>query len=641
MRYFYYPLSTKDFSFENIFASESISPHAFYNLRGFGIDYFYKIPLMHHEQALILYNAPPKYELPSDGGDAAKFILAIAEETLDHNDILLIKEGIIGYQKTIYLNKDNFKVFFFSEKERKIAFLKSETSLPTKGLKKYASNFFLIPESECQSFDTTNIANLDFGLGLTGSHILSDRRFNHFKGFIYGISIGLLTSKSNEEIHIRRVFREIMNCFAELKNRSEHSGRNPENKYNKSFSYSQQAPLDVYDRKLRASIKEAEELFSRLFPGEGFSEEKLVKFMQEKYSFRLRSAESAQQYVDHAILDQQLFGDAKFSKLKSLYLKNGAPETPLLHFDILKDQADNFLKNTKYNPNWSGSNKEAANEKFKESLFELGKFIEAKFLQGTADKNVELGVIHFNFEKNEVAFNKGFQSLNNGLIEEYSSILNAIFRNIKSGRGDTKKENILSIVTQIGSVFSKSKSPKSSQLYQYLNNEISSYSIDKVSSVVLKNFVAFIFNPDSIEKLESYLEAKEIDEKWIAYSFWCAYNGFANSSGNFVKPIFETGNIALQKSLDNYLQDMLLTSFGDPDNKGKTVDTHLLKTQDFFEKYIAGKHPVSFDDFRHIIRADNLEQILKELNEKGNISKKDGRKIIEAYKEFTNASMLF
>jgi hypothetical protein len=641
MRYFYYPLSTRDFSFENIFASESISPHAFYNLRGFGIDYFYKIPLMHHEQALILYNSPPKYELPSDSGDAAKFILAVAEETLDQNDILLIKEGIIGYQKTIYLNKDNFKVFFFSEKERKIAFLKSETSLPTKGLKKYANNFFLITEAECQSFDTTNIANLDFGLGSTGNHILFDRSFNHFKGFIYGISIGLLTSKTNEEIHIRRVFREIMNCFAELKNRSEHSSRNPENKYSKSLSYSQQAPLDVYERKLRASIEQAEDLFSRLFPGEGFSEEKLVKFMQEKYSSRLKSAESAQLYINHAILDQQLFGDAKFSKLKDLYLRNRANETPLLHFDILKDQAENFLKNTKQNSSWSGSNREAANEKFKESLFELGKFIEAKFLQGTSDKNVELGVIHFNIEKSEVVFDKGFQSLNNGLIEEYSSILNSIFKNIKSGRGDTKKENILSIVTQIGSVFSKSKSPKSSQLYQYLNNEISTYSIDKVSSIVLRNFVAFIFNPDSIEKLESYLEAKEIDEKWIAYSFWCAYNGFANTSGNFVKPIFETGNVAIQKSLDSYLQNILLMPAVNAVAAVESGSDRLVKSRDFFEKYIAGKHPVSFDDFLRGIHTDNMDQILKELKEKGNISKKEGRKIIEAYKEYINAAMLF
>jgi len=34
---------------------------------------------------------------------------------------------------------------------------------------------------------------------------------------------------------------------------------------------------------------------------------------------------------------------------------------------------------------------------------------------------------------------------------------------------------------------------------------------------MMKNFVAFTFNPNSFEKLEAFIEAKEIEEKWMAY----------------------------------------------------------------------------------------------------------------------------
>lgn len=115
---------------------------------------------------------------------------------------------------------------------------------------------------------------------------------------------------------------------------------------------------------------------------------------------------------------------------------------------------------------------------------------------------------------------------------------------------------VLPIVENVGNLLSKGKHTKTSQLYQYLNNEINVYSLEKVSSVVMQNFVAFVFNPDSIEKLENFTETKSIEERWMSFAFWCAYNGFANTSKNFVKPIFESGNRDLQRSIDFHLRNL-------------------------------------------------------------------------------------
>ncbi len=650
MKYYYYPLCTKDFSLENIFATESLSPISFYSARGFGIDYFYRIPKINHEKTLILFNEPPKYELETSTGDAVKFILAITESCIDESEIIFINEGIIGYQKTIYLNKDNFKILFFNDKEQKITSLKSEMSLPTKGLKKYEDNFSIISESDCKTFDTSNIDQLKLDPYLLTEELAYDRKYNYFKGYIYGLSTGLIASKTKEEIQIKRSLQEITNRFAEFKNRTEMSSKAKPVKSVKA-TWTQSTSVIDYEKKLKNAISAAENLFGELYPGEQFSEIKLVAFLQKKFGNRLRTLDEAQKYVDYAILDEEILDRSSFSKLKSFFIKNNSTGNPIYRFEVLKEQIIKFSKGS-----GPDSNKDAANEIFKKNLFELEKIVDEMFLKKTSSGEIDLSGIQFNYEKNEVVVKEGFQSLNKELTSEFTLISNSILRNTKFGRGEAKRESILAIVEQIGSVFSKNKGARATQLYQYLNNEINEYSMDKVSSVVMRNFVAFAFNPDSIEKLDSFIEAKEIDHKWMAYSFWCAFNGFANTSRNLVKPIFDTDNTYLQNYLDNYLQSQFSnpTEFKKGDNKSSSAtivgpakqdtlnqETIQNKSMEFFQKFIAPKYTIQFEDFFQILCIKNKETAIKELKEKGGIPKKDGKKLVDAYQELINASILF
>jgi|GEM_PF-1803803 hypothetical protein len=650
MRYYYYPLCTKDFCFENIFATESLSPICFYHARGFGIDYFYRIPKINHEKALILFNEPPKFELGTSVGDAIKFILAIQEDAIDLNEIVTVEEGIIGYQKTIYLNQGNFKILFFSDKDQKIARLKSEMSLPTKGLKKYENNFSIISESDCKGFETDNIERLKLDDLQLNDEIAYDRKYNYFKGYIYGITAGLIGSKTNEEIQIRRTLQQIINSYAEWTNRMPTSSKVKQIKSSKPPN-TQSSFLFDYEKKLQSAIITAENLFAQYFPGEEFSEMALAAFLQKKFSDRLKTLEDAQKYVDYATIDQEIFNNSRFSTLKNYFIKNAGASNPLFHFEVLKEQVRAFSKNVDYS-----SNKDRVNEIFKNALFELEKIVEETFLKKTLAGSIDLNEIQFNYEKNEVAINKGFQSLDKELIEEFTLISNCVLLNTKFGRGEAKRESILTIVEQVGNVFSKNKGAKSTQLYQYLNNEINGYSLEKVSSVVMKNFVAFVFNPDSIEKLEAFIEAKEIEEKWMAHSFWCAFNGFANTSRNFVKPIFDTDNVPVQNYLDNYLR----TQFsGNSKGEAETKQTHLkkpisltdkpilsqevltVKGQEFYDKFIKQKYNISFEQFQRIVMIKDKEITIKELKERGGISKKEGKKLVDAYHEMISTAVLF
>src|SRR6478672_12126413 len=199
MIYYYYPLSSKDFTFENIFSSESISPPIFYKNRGVGIDYFYVIPDVNHKDAIILYNNPPIYDVEN----SLKFILQIEESYLDMNSLIVISEGVFAYQKTIYLNKNNFTLNFCSERDKRISILRTETSLPTKKLDKYIENFQLINENACKKY-FFNDSTLKLDTSKTIFLIQADKKYNQFKGLAYGVAAGLYSKLPQEEVQFKK-----------------------------------------------------------------------------------------------------------------------------------------------------------------------------------------------------------------------------------------------------------------------------------------------------------------------------------------------------------------------------------------------------------------------------------------------------
>ena len=657
MSYYYYPLCTKDFTFENIFASESISPNVFYSKRGFGIDYFYKIPKVHHENAIILFKEPPIYETGSDNSAIIKFILEIDKGCLDPTEVVNVESGILAYQKTIYLNNENFNMLFFSDADRKVTLLRSETSLPTKGHRKYTNNFKLIAESDCKKIDFTVVEQLKINNGGLGKAISYDRLYNTFKGFIYGVIAGMLNEKSQEEITIKRSFQEIINCFSEFKNRRDTDSKGLGARYSRTFGVSQ-TPVKIFYEKLVKAIAFSEKLFFDLFPPQVVSEEDIAKYILSTNEKRLGTLEEALRYVSNKILDDELTGSNIFVQIKNKYLTETGKKDPSLYFDNLKILAEKSTKEPA-NINWNSDKMVNVNsaDAFKEALHDLSNLAEQKLFPRKENKRTDLGAISINSLGNQIEIGRGFGDLTDHELEEYQMIVNVIFKNPKIGKGETKKEQILSIVEETGSKTNKTNGGKQTRLYRYLNNEINNYSIEKATSIVMKNFVAFIFNVDSLESLENYSEAKGIEKKWLSNSFWCLFNGFANTSGNFLIPIFDSDKEGLQNFIDSYLKQVSSRDFvyadsfeeantaepkqpvysSDQGKKEEITD----KFGEFYNTYVLGKYDIGLEKFISIFQKKNKEQILKELKDHHKVLKKDGKKLIDLFTEHVSSRTLF
>lgn len=651
MNYYYYPLCTKDYVFDNIFASESLSPICFYKKRQFGIDYFYKIPKIHHENAIILFNQPPQFSIDKSNTDAIKFILAIDADCIkDEGKISIGKEDIIGYQKTIYLNKDNFKIYFFSEKDKKIAWMKSENSLPTKGLKKYENNFLILSESKCKEFNLNSIENIKIELCDIGNEIQLDRVFNYFKGLVYGISVGIISHKSKEEILIKRSLQEITNSFAELKNRIENDSKRY-TKYEKYIKYESNNSLQNSTSKLNdrliLAINKSEELFNILFPNQTYTEQSIIDFLMKDRPSFFKSVEKAKDEIEQRKFDDEVDRTNRYKQLIDYYLRKSNKTS---FYDTLKTQSCIYVDNVKFSNSYN--KKEEANNNFKETLYVLEEFIGKEFLKMTSAKKFDFNTLKFDFKRNEISFDINFQNLSKTETEELTSIINLILNNSKLGKGETSKEQILSIVEKVGNVNSKERNGgRTTALYKYLNHEISEYPSNSPRSIVMANFVAFTFNPDSLEKLQNFIETKSIDNPWIGYSFWCAFNGFANISKNFVKPIFESNNETIQREIDNYLETSRLAFNNSKDflmikENNKLAENNFVsepteqyaKTRQFFISYnIQDQYNISLDDFNEII----LNRANVAIPKKIKIAKKNLKKLLDAFDKFINDQELF
>jgi hypothetical protein len=612
---YYYPLCTNDFVFENIFASESVSPICFYKERKFGIDYFFKIPKLHIENAIILFNQPPKFSINQSNTDGVKFLLEIDSKYLDKDSIICVEnEKIIAYQKTIYLNKDNFKIYFFSEQEKKITLLKSFNSLPTKGLMKYEDNFYIISENKCKDFSLSYISDISFDKNKFQKEILFDRKFNYFKGLIYGLSVGIISNKSKEEIELNRSLQEITNAFSIIKNRLEHDNQKGTNRHN-----TPQIFISGINEKLDDAIWQSEKLFLRIFPNKIPTEQDIIDFLVSNNPTLFESNLEAKKYIELRKFDDEIDGTDKYKNLYKHYLSQNGGNS---FYKNLRHLIRSYITAT-YNE------REEISYKFKILIFQIDKFISSEFLKNTSDKQFNLKTIKYDFYNNRLSFEKDFHHLTPNEIEEFSTIINILLNNPKFGNGETNKEQILSIVKSVGSnIIKKDGDGEATSLYKYLTNKLTNYPLDAPKSIVMANFVAFVFNIDSIEKLQSYLENKSIEKHWIAISFWCTFNGFAKISKNFVKPIFDTNNELMQRNIDNYLETIFFkqNNLSESQNKLSLLDTS--NDKNFYIEYVQNKYNISYEDFYKLV-------VLKEKNLTQILIPSESKKLTTLYKKWT------
>jgi hypothetical protein len=580
-----------------------------------------------------------------DSTGTIKFLLAITRSEIENNDMIFVSEGIVGIQKTLYLTKENFKVVFFSEKEMKIVIAKSEMSLPTKPVKKYIHNFLVIDEVEAIEFKTSDIEHLKPLSDSINDEILFDKRFNTLKGYIYGLVTEMAFEKSPEEIKIKRGIQTLINAHAEFKNRIDLSNRQTEARYSRAGN----SPLSSFFNNVLEKLKELEAQVFSVFPKKDITYNEVASLIFNQVPQLFGSLDEATLYVRHKYIDSILFDTDHYRLLKKkVSTGNSKDDANFLMENLHESFKSSFSSSGSYLP--SRGTTRYNDDSFKESIFKLESLISQYYSVNRKYKVINFQDILYHPLLNEIELASDFgYNISETDKKEYILLANIIFRRPKKEKGEARKIDLLEIVKEGAQTHNKAVISTDTLLYKYLNNELDVYSLDKVISSVMKNFVAFIFNPDSIEKLEKYLEANNIKNKWMAYSFWCGFNGFANIGSNFLKPVFDINAQEMQDSLDAFLIQLRATIPKGEKELRKMQQENIPEKEDlekknrieFFEKCIKDKFKLTFEELTGILDLKKDTEKLKILKAKHDIESKAGKSILSSYVKFTKSPHLF
>lgn len=639
---YYYPLCSRDFTFENIFSTESVSPPCFYPQRDFGMDFFYLIPDVHSREFIILYNNPPKYTIPEGRGDVVKFIIEIPENLIDDDEVFVISEGIFGYTRTIYFN-EKVKFLFFSERESKLCQLKSETSLPTKGLEVYKSQFKIIDEGKCFPFDDEAIQQLKLTNVRINTHILNDKRFNCYKGLIYGFTAGLLTAKSPQEIAFQRSLQQIINLYAELKN----NYQNIKQGFKSTRATASLSKVMQSVAELNRIVVVSEKLYKEIVGIQQQSEVEIKKELYLALKDRFKSKEDFEVYYLCKHYDEEFLDSKDLKTLISKYVQFQNDRGILKHFAFLREAVLNISQ--QLNGGKKAIFSERESDLFKSAIYNIQSDFDGWLLHKSRSRSFKLSGLEYNNLSNEIRLAEDIADIPSTALKEFNTILNIIFNNPRMHRRESPTDQVLNIVKKAGIAFGVKEGGEKSSLFNYLTNQVSSYSLENVHSSVMKNFVAFVFNPESIEKLDNYLAVKQINNKWVAFSFFCAFNGFANLSKNFLKPIFDSEDTSLHRNLNDFIASQFSRqeypankkhSFAAVNNNySNTENDKEAKIAHFYDTIISPKYKISFQEFKEAVISETESEMFKQFKRR-KILKKEASKIYELFTDYINSNVL-
>lgn len=204
-----YYIPTSSLNFNNILSTESLSPKAFYDKRGFGYSRWFTIEENCIEHITLLYGTPHMFERPmSDIEDHPMLLEIDTDETFPQ-----LSEDIFYTDRTIYLNPWQTKFIFFNEKDRTTAMSLSDSSLETKLVRLYQRKIYVH-----QFEGTYPIVQVPSSLsvGDMNKYVEDDYIINKMKGLLYGYYIGANFSSTKEYVQKLDTLREIQNIFSSV-----------------------------------------------------------------------------------------------------------------------------------------------------------------------------------------------------------------------------------------------------------------------------------------------------------------------------------------------------------------------------------------------------------------------------------------
>lgn len=207
MRTLYIPTTTLNFN--NILSTESISPKAFYALRGYGYSRWFTVPENEWNNSILLYENLIK---PTATNLDLEDHPLLIEVQINESELQNVAEGVYRCDHTIYLNPWQTRFIFDSDNHLRTAMSLSDSSLETKMMRLYRKKIIL---ADFSKYDTEVKLTIE-DCKLNENAIKDDLIINKLKGLLYGYYIGAALSVSPSVLKKLNNLREIKNIIAAI-----------------------------------------------------------------------------------------------------------------------------------------------------------------------------------------------------------------------------------------------------------------------------------------------------------------------------------------------------------------------------------------------------------------------------------------
>jgi hypothetical protein len=489
-------IPTSSLNFNNIFASESISPAVFYSKRNFGYKTLEKIELNNYDNSILLYDKLPDFKIDNKDRDNYPMIIEIDWIWKDIEPIRVFNNvSIFRFSETIYLNPFSTKIYFLSEETKKITLLGAERSSSTKMASLYNNNCcFQLVNDKIQQFQFTK----EFLEGINdiaysdtiGKSIDKEGQINRAKGFMYSFLVGANKSLNKELVAIKKAAREIGNIISAVIHSPD-----------KSILDKQKRDLDDLCRDFNGAFCRIDEKFIKI--------EGKIKELCDNNKLDVADFKKALQQCNS--LDDVISNVAKQNNLKKPFNIN----------ELFKPVDSTLLEEKNC------------------TIIEIVSGEEKKILCSKEKINISQKIDLENLKLQHLAEEK--PDYYKALINEFLSL-------------DCQNESKLDIAVRGINILIKmfedgNRDWKGSQQQTYYNTLLAniqgkdSFNVSDDNNIVRQSFALFVLYKEDIEKIENSLVDNLIPEFSYAFGLWGAFWGFASMPKTLTNSLFLSGDL--------------------------------------------------------------------------------------------------
>ncbi|MVN91472.1 hypothetical protein [Mucilaginibacter aquatilis] len=565
-----------------------------------------ELPLQ-FDNCLVLYPQPFRFR-PLKGRPV---FLAILKTSLPDSKYVVSKDGLTYCYRTIYLRRDQCFICIATEEDKKLILADASPSIEVKTIPKYllfkgSSSFRIIADDRKFDlmFHSPQIHYPDRLLlnKRSESQPYFDRAFNQIKGTLYGLICGTIGGRNDSEIELEKGFQELQNVMTATKGKAELSeGFTPDlfielrakikgtrDRFKAANKKEKTSKFDLLDHYLNELVTYTERRSQEL----ARQRTAMIPAVEEDTEYRsplLSDAMSGKELLERHLSElnadiqritdelKDLGRSAKYKDRRSLLKEqrsdlNDRGKELKKHISALKSRI-NSLQYRGLNRTLNGRTNFDGN--IEDIYYKMGTLVtemnfnnKARFL-GKKRKDTELDLEPYLFDIKHLTrcyYNDKVETDDQILLahdqahfpdsELFRIIIDTLLLNAK-GQQDINEGQINSILSDvIRKMNGKNELTDSLKALHQLQDYRATKAFEYVlpdNTPLIRNFIAFLFKPNSMEELQRYLFNKNIEQHHIAYTFWGAFNGFAAMPKTFTDPIFNKGNEKLMDAIDQHL----------------------------------------------------------------------------------------